>query len=246
MPSHPEIPRHIAIIMDGNGRWAKERGLPRLEGHRAGAESVREVMEACIELGVEYLTLYAFSSENWSRPATEVSALMTLLDRFLDEKAKDLDRQNVRLLAIGQLDRLPAKTRALIERIQARTAGNTKMTLVLALSYGGREEIVAAARSLATDAVAGKISPADIDAELFASRLQTAGIPDPDLLVRTSGEMRVSNFLLWQLAYAELYFTETLWPDVDATCLDAALVDFAGRERRFGLTSEQIARGALT
>ncbi len=234
MPSHPEIPRHIAIIMDGNGRWAKERGLPRLEGHRAGAESVREVMEACIELGVEYLTLYAFSSENWSRPATEVSALMTLLDRFLDEKAKDLDRQNVRLLAIGQLDRLPAKTRALIERIQARTAGNTKMTLVLALSYGGREEIVAAARSLATDAVAGKISPADIDAELFASRLQTAGIPDPDLLVRTSGEMRVSNFLLWQISYAEIVIVKKFWPDFRQRDLGEAVHEYQRRHRRFG------------
>ena len=212
MPSHPEIPRHIAIIMDGNGRWAKERGFPRLEGHRAGAESVREVMEACIELGVEYLTLYAFSSENWSRPATEVTALMSLLDRFLDEKAKDLDRQNVRLLAIGQLDRLPAKTRALVERIKARTSGHTTLTLVLALSYGGREEIVSAARSLATDAVAGKISPADIDGDLFASRLQTAGIPDPDILVRTSGEMRVSNFLLWQISYAEMVIVKKYWP----------------------------------
>ena len=234
MPSHPEIPRHIAIIMDGNGRWAKERGLPRLEGHRAGAESVREVMEACIELGVEYLTLYAFSSENWSRPATEVSALMSLLDRFLNEKAKDLDRQNVRLLAIGQLDRLPAKTRALIERIQARTANNTKMTLVLALSYGGREEIVAAARSLATDAVAGKISPADIDAELFASRLQTAGIPDPDLLVRTSGEMRVSNFLLWQISYAEIIIVKKFWPDFRQRDLAEAVQEYQRRHRRFG------------
>jgi undecaprenyl diphosphate synthase len=234
MPSHPEIPRHIAIIMDGNGRWAKERGLPRLEGHRAGAESVREVMEACIELGVEYLTLYAFSSENWSRPATEVSALMTLLDRFLDEKAKDLDRQNVRLLAIGQLDRLPAKTRALIERIQARTAENTKMTLVLALSYGGREEIVAAARSLATAAAAGKISPAEIDAELFASRLQTAGIPDPDLLVRTSGEMRVSNFLLWQISYAEIVIVKKFWPDFRQRDLAEAVQEYQRRHRRFG------------
>lgn len=234
MPSHPEIPRHIAIIMDGNGRWAKERGLPRLEGHRAGAESVREVMEACIELGVEYLTLYAFSSENWSRPATEVSALMTLLDRFLDEKAKDLDRQNVRLLAIGQLDRLPAKTRALIERIQARTAENTTMTLVLALSYGGREEIVAAARSLATDAAAGKISPAEIDAELFASRLQTAGIPDPDLLVRTSGEMRVSNFLLWQISYAEIVIVKKFWPDFRQRDLGEAVHEYQRRHRRFG------------
>jgi undecaprenyl diphosphate synthase len=234
MPSHPEIPRHIAIIMDGNGRWAKERGLPRLEGHRAGAESVREVMEACIELGVEYLTLYAFSSENWSRPATEVSALMSLLDRFLNEKAKDLDRQNVRLLAIGQLDRLPAKTRALIERIQARTANNTKMTLVLALSYGGREDIVAAARSLATDAVAGKISSTDIDAELFASRLQTAGIPDPDLLVRTSGEMRVSNFLLWQISYAEIIIVKKFWPDFRQRDLAEAVQEYQRRHRRFG------------
>ena len=234
MPSHPEIPRHIAIIMDGNGRWAKERGLPRLEGHRAGAESVREVMEACIELGVEYLTLYAFSSENWSRPATEVSALMTLLDRFLDEKAKDLDRQNVRLLAIGQLERLPEKTRALIQRIEARTANHKAMTLVLALSYGGREEIVAAARSLASDAVTGKISPADIDAELFASRLQTAGIPDPDLLIRTSGEMRVSNFLLWQISYAEIVIVKKFWPDFRQRDLGEAVQEYQRRHRRFG------------
>ena len=234
MPSHPEIPRHIAIIMDGNGRWAKERGFPRLEGHRAGAESVREVMEACIELGVEYLTLYAFSSENWSRPATEVTALMSLLDRFLDEKAKDLDRQNVRLLAIGQLDRLPAKTRALVERIKARTAGHTTMTLVLALSYGGREEIVSAARSLATDAVEGKISPSDIDADLFASRLQTAGIPDPDLLVRTSGEMRVSNFLLWQISYAEMVIVKKYWPDFRQGDLFEVVEEYKRRNRRFG------------
>lgn len=234
MATHPEIPRHVAIIMDGNGRWAKERGLPRLEGHRAGAESVREVMEACIELGVEYLTLYAFSSENWSRPATEVGALMGLLDRFLDEKAKDLDRQNVRLLAIGQLDRLPVKTRALIERIKARTANNTTMTLVLALSYGGREEIVTAARSLATDAVEGKISPSDIDAELFASRLQTAGIPDPDLLVRTSGEMRVSNFLLWQISYAEIVIVKKFWPDFRQGDLFETVQEYQRRHRRFG------------
>ena len=234
MPTPPEIPRHIAIIMDGNGRWAKERGLPRLQGHRAGAESVREVMEACIEQGVEYLTLYAFSSENWSRPATEVSALMTLLDRFLKEKAKDFDRQNVRLLAIGQLDRLPAKTRALIEKIQARTAAHTTMTLVLALSYGSREEIVAAARSLATDAIAGKFSPAEIDAELFASRLQTAGIPDPDLLIRTSGEMRVSNFLLWQISYAEIVIVKKFWPDFRQGDLFEAVQEYQRRHRRFG------------
>ena len=234
MPSHPEIPRHIAIIMDGNGRWAKERGLPRLEGHRAGAESVREVMEACIELGVEYHTLYAFSSENWSRPATEVTALMSLLDRFLDEKAKDLDRQNVRLLAIGQLDRLPVKTRALVERIKARTSEHKTLTLVLALSYGGREEIVAAARSLAVDAVAGNISPSEIDADLFASRLQTAGIPDPDLLVRTSGEMRVSNFLLWQISYAEMVIVKKFWPDFRQGDLFEVVEEYKRRNRRFG------------
>jgi undecaprenyl diphosphate synthase len=231
---HPTIPRHIAIIMDGNGRWAKERGLPRLEGHRAGAESVREVMEASIELGVEYLTLFAFSSENWSRPAMEVAALMTLLDRFLKEKAKELDRQNVRLLAIGQLDRLPAKTRALLAQIQARTAGHTTMTLVLALSYGGREEIVAAAKSLAEDAVSGSISPSDIDGALFASRLQTAGIPDPDLLVRTSGEMRVSNFLLWQISYAEMVIVKKLWPDFRQGDLFEAVQEYQRRHRRFG------------
>ncbi len=234
MAEHPEIPRHIAIIMDGNGRWAKQRGLPRLEGHRAGAESVREVMEACIELGVEYLTLYAFSSENWNRPESEVKALMNLLDRFLNEKAKDLDRQNVRLLAIGQIERLPSKTRALIERIQNRTADHTAMTLVLALSYGGREEIVSAARSLAADAVAGRISPGDIDAALFATRLQTAGLPDPDLLVRTSGEMRVSNFLLWQISYSEMVIVKKFWPDFRQGDLFEAVEEYKRRHRRFG------------
>ncbi len=234
MSSHPEVPRHIAIIMDGNGRWAKERGLPRLEGHRSGAESVREVMEACIELGVEYLTLYAFSSENWSRPEAEVNALMALLDRFLDEKAKDLDRQQVRLLAIGQLDRLPESTRALIERIKTRTADHKAMTLVLALSYGGREEIVSAARSLASDAAAGKISPEAIDSDLFASRLQTAGIPDPDLLIRTSGEMRVSNFLLWQISYAEIVIVKKFWPDFRQGDLFETIKEYQRRHRRFG------------
>ncbi len=234
MATHPEIPRHIAVIMDGNGRWAKERGLPRLEGHRTGAESVREVMEACIEQGVEYLTLYAFSSENWSRPESEVSALMALLDRFLDEKAKDLDRQNVRLMAIGQLERLPEKTRALIKRIEERTAGHTAMTLVLALSYGGREEIVSAARSLAADAAAGTIQPEQIDAELFASRLQTVGIPDPDLLIRTSGEMRVSNFLLWQISYAEIVIVKKYWPDFRQGDLFESISEYQRRHRRFG------------
>jgi undecaprenyl diphosphate synthase len=234
MVTHPEIPRHIAIIMDGNGRWAKERGLPRLEGHRVGAESVQEVLEASIQLGVEYLTLYAFSSENWSRPATEVSALMGLLNRFLENKAKELDRQNVRLIAIGQVDRLPEKTRVLIERSEARTANHTTLTLVLALSYGGREEIVEAARSLASDAAAGNISASDIDAELFASRLQTSGIPDPDLLIRTSGEMRVSNFLLWQISYAEIVIVKKYWPDFRHGDLLDSVEEYKRRHRRFG------------
>ncbi len=234
MRDQPETPRHIAVIMDGNGRWAKERGLPRREGHRAGAESVREVMEACKELGVEYLTLYAFSSENWNRPESEVEALMGLLDRFLDEKAKDLDKQNVRLRAIGQLEKLPEKTRARLERIEKRTAGNDSMTLVLALSYGAREEITAAARSLAADAAAGRIDPADIDCKLFSSRLQTAGIPDPDLLIRTSGELRVSNFLLWQISYSEIVIVKKFWPDFRQGDLFDAVAEYRNRSRRFG------------
>jgi len=234
MAKHPDIPRHVAIIMDGNGRWAKERGLPRREGHRAGAESVREVMEACKELKVEFLTLYAFSSENWNRPEDEIKALMGLLDRFLDEQAKELDKQNVRLLAIGQLDRLPQKTRAKLDKIMARTANHDAMTLVLALSYGAREEIVAAAKSLAADAAAGKISPDQIDNNLFASRLQTAGIPDPDLLVRTSGELRVSNFLLWQISYAEIVIVKKFWPDFRQNDLFDAVKEYQSRHRRFG------------
>jgi len=225
---------HIAIIMDGNGRWAKERGLPREQGHRAGAESVREVMEACKELGVKYLTLYAFSSENWNRPESEVSALMGLLDRFLDEKEKDLHKQNVRLLAIGQIDKLPAKTRARLDRILTSTAKHDAMTLVLALSYGAREEIVSAARSLAADAASGKISADSIDADVFASRLQTAGIPDPDLLIRTSGEMRVSNFLLWQISYAEIVIVKKNWPDFRQGDLFEAVEEYKRRHRRFG------------
>jgi undecaprenyl diphosphate synthase len=234
MPEFPDIPRHIAVIMDGNGRWAKERGLPRREGHRAGAESVREVTDTCIELGVEYLTLYAFSSENWNRPEAEIKALMSLLDRFLTEKAKDLEKQKIRLLAIGQLDRLPAKTRALLDKIMAQTAHHTTMTLVLALSYGGREEIVSAARSLAADAAAGILSPAEIDCGIFASRLQTAGIPDPDLLIRTSGEMRVSNFLLWQISYAEIVIVKKFWPDFRRNDLIESVREYQRRHRRFG------------
>jgi undecaprenyl diphosphate synthase len=234
MSASSDVPRHIAIIMDGNGRWAKERGLPRRDGHRAGAESVRECVEACKELGVRYLTLYAFSSENWNRPIAEVTALMALLERFLEEKAEELMKQNVRLTAIGHLDRLPERTRRKLDKAIERTSANTSLTLVLALSYGSREEIVEAARSLAVDAAAGKLDPAKIDVATFASRLYTADIPDPDLLVRTSGELRVSNFLLWQISYAEIVIFKKFWPDFRQADLVEAAQEYARRHRRFG------------
>lgn len=220
--------------MDGNGRWAKERGLPRAEGHRAGAESIREVTQACIELGVKYLTLYAFSSENWNRPKNEVDGLMKLLDRFLDDKASELDKQNIRLLAIGDLDRLPAATRKRLDRIQEQTKNHQTMTLVLALSYGAREEITAAVRSIAKAVVAGKISIEEIDPELFSRHLYTKNIPDPDLLIRTSGEMRVSNFLLWQISYSEIVIVKKMWPDFRQGDLFAAVEEYKKRHRRFG------------
>jgi undecaprenyl diphosphate synthase len=225
---------HIAIIMDGNGRWAKERGLPRAEGHRAGAESVREVMEACKEIGVKFLTLYAFSSENWNRPESEIEALMTLLERFLDEKAEELDKQNIRLRSIGQKERLPASTRQRLEAIEDHTKNNDSMTLILALSYGAREEITAAARSIAQAAVAGTISPEQITPELFAKHLYTADIPDPELLIRTSGEMRISNFLLWQISYSEIVIVKKMWPDFRQGDLFAAVDEYNKRHRRFG------------
>jgi undecaprenyl diphosphate synthase len=225
---------HIAIIMDGNGRWAKERGLPRAEGHRAGAESIREVTEACIELGVKYLTLYAFSSENWNRPKNEVDALMKLLDRFLDEKASELDKQNIRLQAIGDLERLPAATRKRLDRIQEQTKNHETMTLVLALSYGAREEITAAVRAIAKAAVAGEILPEEIDAKLISQNLYTKDIPDPDLLIRTSGEMRVSNFLLWQISYSEIVIVKKMWPDFRQGDLFDAVEEYHKRHRRFG------------
>ena len=220
--------------MDGNGRWAKERGLPRAEGHRAGAESIREVTEACIELGVKYLTLYAFSSENWNRPKNEVDALMKLLDRFLDEKASELDKQNIRLQAIGDLERLPAATRKRLDRIQEQTKNHETMTLVLALSYGAREEITAAVRAIAKAAVAGEISPEEIDAKLISQNLYTKDIPDPDLLIRTSGEMRVSNFLLWQISYSEIVIVKKMWPDFRQGDLFDAVEEYHKRHRRFG------------
>lgn len=234
MSEHSDIPRHVAVIMDGNGRWAKERGLPRREGHRAGAESVREVTDVCIELGVEYLTLYAFSSENWARPEEEVSALMKLLDSFLADKEKDLKKQRIRLLAIGQLDRLPAKTQKRLSRIMKETEDFQALTLVLALSYGAREELVAAARSIAQDVAQGLLSPDEVDSPLFSSRLQTAGIPDPDLLLRTSGEMRISNFLLWQISYSEIVIAKKFWPDFRKGDFHNAIEEYQSRNRRFG------------
>ena len=232
--SATSTPRHIAIIMDGNGRWARERGLPRRDGHRAGAESVREAVEGCKELGVDYLTLYAFSSENWNRPPSEVDALMKLLERFLKEKMNEMHERNVRLHTIGQIERLPAPCRKQLDKAIALTRDNTALNLILALSYGAREELVEAARSLAKDAAAGGLDPETITPELFSSRLYTAPFPDPDLLIRTSGELRISNFLLWQISYAELVVTPKNWPEFKKSDLHAAIEEYSRRHRRFG------------
>ncbi|MDA9922441.1 isoprenyl transferase [Verrucomicrobiales bacterium] len=229
-----EIPRHIAIIMDGNGRWAKDRGKPRREGHRVGAASVEAALETCGEIGVEYLTLYAFSAENWKRPETEVTALMGLMTHFLKEKTPKLMANNIRLQVIGQIDRLPESNRAALEKTIAKTVNNDGLTLVVALSYGSREEIVEATRKLMEKAVAGEVDPGKLDNELFAQHLDTAGIPDPDLLIRTSGEFRISNFLLWQISYAEIVITNTFWPDFRRQHLLDAIGEYQSRQRRFG------------
>ena len=235
MPDSPlDVPRHVAIIMDGNGRWAKDRGLPRRDGHRAGAESVREVVEGCKELGIEFLTLFAFSSENWKRPKHEVEALMALLKRFLSEKTKELDKQNVRLHSIGRIHLLPDDCRRAIDKAVETTASNTGLNLILALSYGSREEIVDATRSLAADAAAGSLDPASIDCSLVASRLYSAPFPDPDLLIRSSGEFRLSNFLLWQISYAEIIITPKYWPEFKKSDLLQAVREYSLRHRRFG------------
>jgi undecaprenyl diphosphate synthase len=227
-------PRHIAIIMDGNGRWAKERGLPRSAGHRAGAESVRACVEACKEMGVEVLTLYAFSSENWRRPKAEVEALMKLLEKFLRDKKKEMMEWNVRLQAIGRIADLPARCQeALHDAIEA-TSKNTSLTLVLALSYGGREEIIDGVKSVVRHVQQGLLDPAMITPEMFSSHLYTRYYPDPDLLIRTSGEMRVSNFLLWQISYAEMVVVKKNWPDFRGPDLRAAIAEYHGRNRRFG------------
>jgi undecaprenyl diphosphate synthase len=220
--------------MDGNGRWARERGFPRIEGHRRGSESVRACTTACVEAGVPYLTLYAFSKENWQRPANEVGALMVLLDRFLAERTAEILERNIRLRAIGHLQDLPDNARNRLEDTIAKSAGNTALTLTLALSYGARTEIVDAARQLAREAKAGTLDPESIDENAINSRLYTAGTPDPDLLVRTSGEMRISNFLLWQISYAEIIVTPKLWPDFGKEDLFDAMQEYARRNRRYG------------
>jgi len=235
-----KLPRHLAIIMDGNGRWAKRRFMPRIMGHRQGAKAVKEIVTAVRELNIPYLTLYAFSKENWSRPREEVEALMNLLYDYLQREVDELLGNKIRLRAIGELHRLPPKVRRLLFETMEKTAANYEMQLILALSYGSRSEIVEAARKIAQKCVSGELDPAQVDEELFASFLYTADIPDPDLIIRTSGEQRLSNFLLYQAAYSEFYMTETLWPDFDRNELMKALHDFSGRERRFGKTSEQI------
>lgn len=231
-----ELPRHIAIIMDGNGRWAKSRGLPRIAGHQAGVEPVRESVRACAEIGIEVLTLYAFSVENWQRPALEVQALMQVLKETLRREQDELNENGVRLQIVGREQDLPGDVRAQIDKTRNALSGNQRLLLNLALSYGGRAEIVDAARGLIDDARAGKIEAGELTEETFASRLYTAGLPDPDLLIRTSGEMRVSNFLLWQIAYAEIWVTPTHWPDFRRNHLYAAIREFQGRDRRFGRT----------
>lgn len=230
----PGTPLHVAIIMDGNGRWAKARGLPRTAGHKRGADAVKRVVKGAGNLGVRYLTLFGFSSENWQRPETEVRDLMGLLRFYLENDIAELIDNGIRFRVIGDRSRFSADTVKLIEQGEGRSAANTKMDLTIALSYGARQEILAAARSLAADSAVGTISPDRIDESAFAARLFTAGTPDPDLLIRTSGEQRISNFLLWQLAYTELVFTETLWPDFGQAELEAAIATYRSRERRYG------------
>lgn len=235
---------HLAIIMDGNGRWAEQRHLPRIVGHRRGVETVQRIVAACRARGIPYLTLYAFSSENWGRPVEEVGALMGLLGRYLQSELATMLQRGVRLRVIGEIARLPADVQRVLEETIARTAANTEMVLTLALSYGGRDEIIRGVRRLAARVAAGELAPENIDEATVAAALDTAGMPDPDLLIRTSGELRISNFLLWQLAYAELHFTDVLWPDFDEAELQNALDRFRQRQRRFGLTAAQLAAQA--
>jgi undecaprenyl diphosphate synthase len=234
MPAAERLPRHVAIIMDGNGRWAQRRGLPRIEGHRHGVKSVRRITEECARVGIEQLTLYCLSSENWRRPQAELTFLMHLLEQYLIEERALLMRERIRVTMIGRREGIPASTLAALDATVEMCEGNRGLRLCLAVNYGARAEIVEAARRLAADVQAGRLEPAAIDDHLLADRLDTAGMPDPDLLIRTAGEMRVSNFLLWQISYAELWVTDTLWPDFDEPLLAEAFAAYAARDRRFG------------
>jgi undecaprenyl diphosphate synthase len=239
--SAPAVPAHLAVIMDGNGRWAERRRRPRIIGHRAGARAVNVCIDFCLERGIRALTLFAFSSENWGRPQEEVGALMKLFLNALDREVEELDRRGVRVRFIGERERFSAGIRERMHAAETQTLANTRLDLVIAASYGGRQDITDAARALAADVAAGKLRAEDIDEAAVASRMALADLPPPDLFIRTGGDHRISNFLLWQLAYTELWFTELLWPELDAATLQQAMDDFAGRERRFGLTSAQVA-----
>lgn len=242
---NPIIPQHIAIIMDGNGRWAQKHALGRISGHKKGAEAVRMVTRTCRELGVQYLTLYAFSVDNWSRPEREVNALMKLLAEYLSSELVEMQQNGIRLHIIGDISRIKPSLQEKIDEVRRKTAENRDMVLTLALNYGGRDDIIEAMKQLFADFQSGKYSPEDLTTELFGRYLSTAFVPDPDLLIRTSGEYRLSNFLLWQSAYTEFYFTDVLWPDFGKADLFAAIEEFRKRERRFGKTSEQVKKGSL-
>lgn len=234
------VPRHVAVIMDGNGRWAEQRGLPRRAGHRCGIRPVRTVVEGCADVGVEYLTLFAFSSENWNRPKDEIRGLMALFVDALNREVAELDEQNVRLCFMGESNRLDPGLRQSMQAAEVRTRGNTRLQLSVAVAYGGRGDLANAARKLARQAAAGTLDPEEIDIERFAAELEMARMPDVDLLIRTGSDRRISNFLLWSLAYSELYFSDVLWPDFGAAELDRAIDSYGSRQRRFGRTAQQI------
>lgn len=237
-----KLPQHVAVIMDGNGRWAKMHGKPRIFGHKNGVKSVREVSEAAAELGIKYLTLYAFSTENWSRPALEISALMGLLVETIRNEVSTLNKNNIKLESIGDISKLPAKSyKALLEGIE-NTKNNTGLTLILALNYSSRSELTSAVKKMANEVKEGRLDPEEINEHTINANLDTANYPDPELLIRTSGEQRISNYLLWQIAYCELYFTEVFWPDFRKVNFYEALIDFQNRERRFGKISEQLSK----
>lgn len=238
-----KLPEHVAIIMDGNGRWAKQRRLPRISGHKVGMESVREIITVSREIGIKVLTLYAFSQENWKRPQTEVKALMELLQEYLSREMKIMIEKGIRFRAIGELEKLPPKAQEIINDAIKKTSQNRDLILNVALSYGGRTEIIEAVKRIISDFEGGKLSVNNLNETLFENYLDTSGLPDPDLLIRTSGEKRISNFLLWQSAYTEFYFTDTLWPDFRKKEMLLAILNYQQRERRFGLTREQVRRG---